>query len=93
VAEVYFTPTGAYAGGMGRIHVYLRHRGMPLLRRQIFYFGNSDVDETTTNYVDWCDDANLFVFETRTTIPIRAIGWETPMFVRLVTKSAKIMGH
>ena len=63
VAEVYFTPVGAYGAGNGHISIRLKPRWFPLVEREVFYLNASYADEDTSNYVHWVDDRTLYVSE------------------------------
>jgi hypothetical protein len=72
-ADVYFRGVGAYSGGNGRVDVRIRDPFVPFLERDVYYFGRSLANETSSDYVSWLDNRTLRISETGETVDVRGI--------------------
>ena len=86
VAEVHFFPVGAYSGGNGRIRVYLKYEGIPLIRREIYARRVSHANEETNDYLEWVDDGRIYITEAGATIEPGIIHWHIPDFVVFIAR-------
>ncbi len=80
-AEVYFLPVGAYSGGNGRIEVHLKYKGLPFIKRDVYFARVTYVDENTHDYLSWIDDTTLYIPEKDREVKINPIEWEVPSMI------------
>jgi hypothetical protein len=82
VAYVYFRPTGAYAGGSGRVFVRLRYTNFPIIERDIYELRTSHYStEDPSDFLEWQDDDTLRIFETEDIVHIGYVkGRLSPLF-------------
>lgn len=76
VAEVYFTPVGAYGSGNGRISVQVKPRLFPVVERDVFSLNASYADENTSNYLSWVDNETLYISEVQEELRVGRVGLE-----------------
>jgi hypothetical protein len=82
-AEVIFYPVGAYSGGNGRIAVFIKYNWLPLVRRQVYFRGDSRADKTTSNYLTWQGTDAILLEEQGAPVRFGAVRWETPFIIRV----------
>jgi len=82
-AEVYFRGVGAYAGGNGRIEVYLKYNWLPFMKRYVYYLGKSYADEETTNYLSWHDNDTIYLSEKGEYVSVRGLQLRPPWMITL----------
>jgi hypothetical protein len=81
IADVYFRPVGAYAGGNGRVSVRVRYLWLPFVERDVVYIGRSYADEDTYHYLEWTDSDTLSFFGD--SVPATTVGLIRFMGLRL----------
>lgn len=79
VANVYFRPVGAYAGGNGRTFIRVTKKWVPFIERDLFYRSFSSASKETQDYVQWLDDSTLLVtYEDGGEIVVGPVQFKTP---------------
>lgn len=84
VAEVYFRPVGAYAGGNGRIFVRVKNRLVPWVEKDVYYLGRSHAGPETNDYVAWLADRTLFVSEAQQEVKTSPVRFRLPMEMQML---------
>jgi hypothetical protein len=83
-AVVTFYPVGAYGGGYGHITVDLRLRGLPGVRRNVYYLDDTyEADGDPQAYVTWLDGHTLHMSEEDVAVDVEQIQWQWPGFIQL----------
>lgn len=81
---VTFYPVGAYGGGNGHIAVDLRYRGLPGVRRNVYYLDATyEADDEPQAYVAWLDEHTLHMSEQDLAVDVGQIQWQWSGFIQL----------
>jgi hypothetical protein len=83
IAYVYFRGVGAYTGGNGHIFIRLRPGLFPFIERDIYYIGRSNADKSSSNYIQWRGNDQIYISETHEELSITGPQFEVPAVVAL----------
>lgn len=81
-AIVHFQPTGAYAGGTGRILVEVAYPMLPGVRR-IVWGGKTYKDGKPGAYVEWLDNETIRMVEQKQELKPGWVEWRPPLLLRI----------
>ena len=82
MAIVHFQPTGAYAGGTGRILVEIAYPMVPGVRR-IVWGGKTYKDGQPGTFVEWLDNETIRVVEQKQELKPGWVEWRLPLLLRI----------